>query len=303
MGFLDNLKLRGVFDPNQMAPGIPGMSGMPTNPLQNTLNTIMPFMRQMNQMNIQNQRIGQTIRNEDRMQQTFNPMQPTPPQNVVFNPGASPNTEYARSMSGEGQAQKTALDFAAKQLRSKDMNEAADNKREDLKLGLDREQLKLDTLKNTQIYDVKTRDLERKAEEAEKKLVLAQQVANTRGENNAATQEINRARIEAQNARHAADISQREAIRLDTERVSRARIADLEALTSTRPGSQTVTSLDEDGNERTTTVRRGEQPLRTGEVAPMSTGKISKDNPPTAPAGWKYIRNGTDTGWTPVKAK
>lgn len=307
MGFLENMKLRGVFDPQ--APTGYGMQGMPQqNPIKAAMAAMQPMMLNMRNRDLQDMRVAGQIRNENnRMQQTFNPMQPTPPQNVVLGQSPVMNNEFTRSMSGQTATQNTNLALAKQTQASKTAQDAIENKRADQRLALDREGLQLDKLKNSNIYGTKTKELEDKARIADEKLALATQVNAGKETNAAATQELNRARIEAQNARHELDVAQREAALEETKRVGNARIKDLESQIANRIAPTTVTTdVNADGTQKIVNTVKGGRVSGAGPVGtqPNAANPVAdKKAPPPAPAGWKYVRNATNTGWDPVQVK
>lgn len=318
MGFIDNMKLRGVFDPNVASEG--GMSGMPTqHPLKVALNALKPFMMDMANRNLQDMQYTNQIRNGNgRMQQTFDPRAgmdsqgaapPLAPQNVVFNPGPAPNTEYSRAMSGEGEK----MSLAKQQLVSQDADRRADNiradkadRRADAQLGLDREGLQLDKLKNSQIYDTKTRDLEDKARIAEQKLALAQEVANNRQVSGQEQMEIRRLQLEAQGMRHAADLAIKDLQLLESQRNNDMRDAVARDAAGRGEYSETITTLNADGTERRAVTRRGQDaqtPNAANPVTPPTKTPVNRSSPPPKVPGYDWVRKPDNSGWTAVPGK
>jgi len=186
------------------------------------------------------------------------------PQNVVYNPPASE----------EGIS---PLDKAKLGLEGKRIDQTG--KLADAELGLKDREFKLDKLKNDQIYGPKTADMERKTNEANQRLQLAYDQLQARQGDSAATSEYHRAQIDAANARHALEMTQKEADLTESKRLHDAQIKDIHDKAAQAGVTIETTGISDDGNIKTTVTRKGERPVKQGtkpgtiRVIETATGK------------------------------
>lgn len=278
-GFSD--RIRDVFNPVPTPTarfGAPGMGGDDENYLGSALSQMEPYFHKIRNrdladreaMAMQDRRFAELPPpGMNRMQSMF---AGGPPNSRIelrrgMNPANQPGMDVRYDPTPEIASQQMKL-----RNRQLDLEDTRASRGMDLKAGeinldreykekghkLDRDRLELDTLKNKQIYDVKTKELETKAADAERRLKIAEETARNRADNASAQLALRQAQLEAQNARHAAELARRDSAQAETTRMNDARINQMME-EARRAGVQYEEVTDEKGNKSFKVTRRGEQ--------------------------------------------
>jgi len=125
------------------------------------------------------------------------------------------------------------------------------------KLALDKEGHALDVKKNQQIFDTKQANMERKFDEANKRLALAQDQLNQRANDSNARIELQRAQQEATTARHALDISRKDTQLEETRRMHQAQIDDILARRDQSSNVVQESEANPEGTKKVVTTKKG----------------------------------------------
>lgn len=272
--FEDRLRLAGVFDPSQQNSSV---SSQPMDPTAGINAAMMGGQRlhyadseTMNNRGIRAVGLQQQgAYQAGRLQDTFGAGgQDTSRMNTVFNPGMTPY------QSGELALGKEKLD------ESKSSGDEAQ--------ALKDKQFDLETKKNQQIYQTKMDDMQRKADEADKKLALAQSDMERKKGDATALQAFHEAQIAATNARHDLDLAQKDKELKESQRLHDEQIKKMQGdLDLAKTPKKTTTTVNDAGNERTTVT--GPQGPTIRVIAPDGTHGSFPANEPL-PNGYQKIQ-------------
>lgn len=270
MAFLDTLRKRnevlgqpaGATYGNEMyygQPPIAGVGGFNNGPTYLDLSNeaVMEKNRDANRANSDfayRTRVAndEAIRAEN-MRKIFDPNQ--------LNFGRGMNVQYQPSIQEQGQI--TPIDKAKIDLeREKIQTVGGLDKAE---FGLKNKQYELDKLKNEQIYGTKSADMERKSEEAEKRLRLAYDQLQARQGDASATAAYHQAQLAAQQARMELMATQHKSDLDETRRIHDAQMKKMRDDLDLATNSETKTVVDENGQEKTVTTRKGTVPVKKSE--------------------------------------
>lgn len=119
-------------------------------------------------------------------------------------------------------------------------------------------QFGLNQLKNSQIYETKIADMQRKSDDAEGRLKVAQDRLSQNANDAASRNAYHQSQIDALKAKHDLDLAQKDKALDEQKRMNDARIKDLES----RGKTTTTTTLQGDPNAptgRTTVTERGDK--------------------------------------------
>ena len=287
MGFLDNLKKQDAMLSTPIAPNPQFMLGGSGGDggIGSMLSSITPFINNMrnrnlddlrSQLQITNQYEGPNIR-DPRMR---NMMDPNGAQNVILNSGMTDFQKASLSLDRDKLNSGNSID--------KEKLALAKSTGED-KLALQKGALELNELKNDQIYQTKIKDMERKAEEANAKLELAQQQLQGRENNTTATMAYRQAQLEAVNARHELDLAQRDAALEESKRLHDAQIADMKARLDAAGNTTQTTEVNDEGTKKTVTTKKGssDNTARVSVIGPNNQkGTVTAEESKSLPKGW-----------------
>lgn len=251
MGFLDELRARntstGPVGPN--AGGLVGPQGEQS--LSGVLNTITPFLHQMRNRNLEDYKAKALFDNNLSMQQggirRMDPNADMNGMNVVMGQNQNEITPFQRAGLGIDQQR---LGLEKEKLKQADQGG-------DEKLALDKEKFGLEQQKNQQIYETKLADMERKSNEANQKLELAQRQLEARQGDAAAQLAFHQAQLEATKAQHALDLAQRDKALEETKRQALTREETIKK--SVEDNGLTLEEITRaDGTRDVKVVRKGE---------------------------------------------
>lgn len=264
MGFADALRQRNLMAP--VAPPVDAQSfdtfGMPIRKLglaqpgggdiSAIIHQIEPFLNRQRAAGLEDMRYQQNLMNqapaisEGRIR---NVMDPNQPQNVVFDPGM---TEFQKAnLSLDKQKLAIGTDLEKQKIDQSGKLGAE-------RLGLQEGALKLNQLKNEQIYETKIADMERKSNEAAARLALAQQQLQGRENDAISRDQLARARIDAQIAKHELDLARKDREIENSTALANARIKALQdaAEAAGYVTEETDLTTDDEGNQKSTKVTK-----------------------------------------------
>lgn len=215
---------------------------------------------------------------QQNLQRIFNPNQQQQGQqpNVVFNPLGT---------DGIAPVDKAKLDLEKQKLQQGQVTDKAE-------LDLKQKALELDKEKNKNIYDTKQQDMQRKVDDADARLKLAFDRLNLDANNATAHANFNKAQMDATEARHALELTQRQKESDDRAALYEAQIKKMEddAALAREPVNKDV-EMENDpatGKQRmksVTTKGAGDLELPGGEKS-----KVPPDIQKKAlSGGWKYV--------------
>lgn len=251
MGLVDELRARNT----STGPGISG-GGISSAPddrpqsLEGVINTMMPFIHQLRNRNLEDYKAKALFDNNLSMQQGgIRRMDPNGMNqggmDVVLGQNQNEITPFQRAGLGIDQQR---LGLEKEKLRQNTGDE---------RLALDQQKFGLEQQKNAQIYDTKIKDMERKAEEATKKLELATQIAETRKGDAASQLALHQAQLDATNARHALDLAQKDKALEETK--NQHNIANENVKKQLEANGMTIEEIqNSDGTSGIKIVRKGE---------------------------------------------
>lgn len=115
----------------------------------------------------------------------------------------------------------------------------------------------LDVKKNQNIFDTKQADLQRKHDEAQQKLELAQRQFEQRSGDANAKNDFLKAKMEADAARHQLESAQKDRTLEETKRLHDAQIAKMQEQSDQAGNTEQTTELNPEGTKRTVSTKRG----------------------------------------------
>lgn len=288
MGFIDELRRRNSFNPLAIEPS-GGVATPIFGRIENDVNpaafadSMLPVYAKRQAMDLQDFKARTGFVNDlsvrqNNLQRMFDVNKP---KDVVYNPNGLDGVPPAQRIGFELDKQRLGLE-AGRQKETSELNRA--------KFGLDTKQYELDKEKNTNIYNTKQQEIERKVNESELRLKLAYDQLSAKNNSAEATAAYHKAQIEAANARHELSIAQRDRQLEESQRLHDAQIeklnADMEAL---RAPKVETTEVNKDGTKKTVTTAKGE----ASEYTPAPPAIQAKAKPGEkyvlSPDGTKYI--------------
>lgn len=126
------------------------------------------------------------------------------------------------------------------------------------KLALSEKGHELDVKKNQQIFDTKHADMQRKSDEANSKLDLAERQLQSRQGDAMALAARHKAELDARTAQHELDNYRKDQALADTQKKHEAEIAAMNERLRQSRGSKTKTSLNAEGTEKTVETTKGD---------------------------------------------
>lgn len=234
--------------------------------IRSIIGAIQPFINNMRTADLQNLQAEQQILNNPAMvpgianpmmRNTMNPEG----RNVIYNAGMSEYQKANLGLEREKMGTNTLLE-REKLAQSKNIGEE--------RLKLQEGTLELNKLKNEQIYETKIKEMERKTEESESKLKLAQDALVGKEKSADALAAHREALIEATNARHALDLARRDAELAQKTAYQEAQIADMQKKLDAASNVTQTTAVNDDGTEKTVTTQRGSTTPTTNSTTMVS---------------------------------
>lgn len=250
MGFLDRLKAQGsLYSPSEQINPYPSFQkrDMEVDPM-----TIFHEIRNRN-LNDAAAMQSMPIR-QDRVRSTFDP-EAKPEMPVIYNPGMTEFQKVQTDLERQKIAQSERLGEGRLAI-----SEAASR--------LGNERLELDQLKNKQIYETKILDMERKSNEAEARLKLAEQQLEGRRDDAASMLAFRQAREDALQARFDLEMLRKNADADERQRVNDARIDQIRKAMDDAGYSIVEDELSADGKKRTRIIRKGKEAVSGGGAKP-----------------------------------
>lgn len=266
MGFVEELRQRkGAMSPSGVPYGSTGVATPMFGPQDNssiasTMDELMPAFHQIRNRNMADFQEQSNFASDLSLKQDFLRSRMNPagnqPQNVVYQPNAAeaapPVTPF----------QKAGLDLESRKL-------AQSGRIGDEKLALDKQGFGLDQLKNEQIFNTKSADMQRKVDDANAKLELARERLMSDQASASSLLMFKNAQADALAQREALKAEQAMAQQNINERIAAARINKLESDIALAGGPITterkISPVDPDtGQTSTTTVTRGRGPGPVG---------------------------------------
>jgi hypothetical protein len=274
MGFSDSL---------QNSPNNSGIYGSGRSNNNIDLGTVLSVRKKIqdeedNSFYKKNQFMADLSNRQNRLQQIFNPASQGPtgqPANVVFNnAGGNPTTaEQDINKDLNAQKQNAQLEEKAK------LNEGA------LKVKSDQE--KLNQQKSDQINSLKHQELQKKTDEANSKLDLAERTLQSRQGDTDTTMKFHQAQMDALKSQHELENHRRDSAAEEAKRVHDANIKAIQDKLDAAGSSTTETSVDESGRNKTVKTTKGSS-KRVGVTHPDGThGTIDAADSKNLPEGWK----------------
>lgn len=153
-------------------------------------------------------------------------------------------------------------------------------------------QEKLNQQKSDQINDLKMNDLQRKSDEANSRLDLANKALTQKGDNATAMQQLSQARIDALQAQHDLDNHRRDAQAADTQKMHEAAMKNMQDkldLAGQPTTVKTDVTNDASGNPNSVTKTTSKGSSRIKVTGPNGeSGTV--DSSETLPDGWSKVQ-------------
>lgn len=235
--------------------------------------------RDMNDFMKKNQFMHDLTNRQPRMQNLFNPNeQQQKPMDVVFK--EDPNKITPLEQENLNVKKEGNLIDRAKIAQSGKIGEE--------RVGLEKQKHELDVQKNSNIYETKQKDMQRKADEANSRLDLAERTLQSKQGDTDATLKFHQAQMDATKAQHALELHQKESQLEEAKRVHDAAMADKKTRTDQAGSTEQTTNVDESGKQKVVTTKKGTQSKKVGVTHPDGThGTIDESEAKDLPEGWK----------------
>jgi hypothetical protein len=207
---------------------------------------------------------------QDRLRRIYDQQdsQQQGPQNTVMAKDPNQMTGY----------EKGELGIRQQQLGLESAKLAQTGKMGEERIGIQRDQEKLNALKNQNIYDTKMADMERKANEATARMGQAHDALQANVNDHKAHLEFLKAKQEADDARHALERAQVDAKHAETKKKDDATIAALNKRVKDAEHTKVETNVNPDGTKKTVETTRGSAATRISVTHRNgSTGTIPGD--------------------------
>jgi len=243
--------------------------------------------RDMNDFKEKQNFMSDLSQRQPNMRQVFSPTinngggQNQPPMDTVLKDNTQPITPFQR----EG------LNIDKSKLGLEGQKVAQSAKFGEERISADKAKQDLDTLKNKQIYDTKQADMQRKVEESQAKLELAQKTLEQKGQTAEGVSKFKDAQLEAIKAQRELDNNRHDAAAEEATRLHDAQIAAMQGKTENSNRSDiTTTSLSPDQQTKTVTKSKGSSRIKV--IHPDGTpGTIDASEADKATkAGWKVVQ-------------
>lgn len=202
---------------------------------------------------------------QDRMRNLFDPeKQNTPPMNTVIAKDPNQMTGYEK---GELDIKKQGVGLEKQKL-------AQQGKQGQSALDIKQQTADLAQQKNDQINETKNADMQRKIADADKKLQLAQQALEQKGNNAEAALQAHKDLAAAMEERHKLEIAQKDAQFKTTSDQHQQTIDALNERLKQGKNSKTTTEINPEGTKKTVTTQKGNMIQVSGPKTPKNPNGI-----------------------------
>jgi len=203
---------------------------------------------------------------QDRLRSLFNPEQQQP-MNTVIGHDPSQMTGY----------EKGELGIKQQQLGQESQRISQQGKLGEESINVRQQQEKLNQQKSDQINANKQADMQRKIDESEQKIQLAQQALNSRNTNAEAQLQAHKDLAAAMEERHKLELAQKDAQFQKVSDQHQQTIDALQAKLKQGAKTQTTTEINPEGNRKTVTTQRGSSSMIKVQGKDGQTYEIPED--------------------------
>lgn len=246
-------------------PGGSGIYGQPGN--QDSSGEALDLLnkvkdREMRDFKDKSQFMSDMSIKQDRMRRHFDPMlgQAPPSENNQMN---AQNPQGMNVVLGRDPNAMTGYEKGQLGIRQQGVNLnrdrlASSNRLGEEKLGVEKDKQQLAEEKNTNIRDTKMADIERKTNEANSKLELAQKALEAKTKAGEDTLQAHKDLAAAVEERHKLEMQQKDTQFNETKKMHEAQIKKMEEDAKRAENTETTTEVDASGNKKTVTTKKGD---------------------------------------------